>query len=105
MIRKLLCSLFLLILSCISNDLRAAETDCKPVQIAEATPCVKDRLKPLRDAKIYKETTTVTDHGDGVRTVTFVFDPKCLQDPTPCHMASRNVTVSVNCTAGTATCL
>lgn len=104
MIRKLLCSLSLLALSCLTADLGADEPDCKPVQIAESTACVKDQLKPLRDARTYKETTTVTDNGDGVRTVTFVFEPKCLRDPTPCRIASRSITASVNCKAGTATC-
>jgi hypothetical protein len=104
MLRKLLCSLSLLVLACSTSDLKAAGPDCKPVQIAESTPCVKDQLKLLRDAKIYNETTTVTDNGEDTRTVTFIFEPKCLRAPTPCRIASRSVEASVSCKTGTATC-
>jgi hypothetical protein len=104
MLRKLLCSLSLLLLACATADLKAAGPDCKPVQIAEATPCVKDQLKPLREAKTYNETTTVTDNGDDTRTVTFIFEPKCLRAPTPCRIASRSVTTTVSCKTGTASC-
>ncbi|HEX6899855.1 MAG TPA: hypothetical protein VF789_09080 [Thermoanaerobaculia bacterium] len=67
-----------------------AATVCKPIKIAEATPCVQDQIKPLRDSGIYDETVTVTDNGNGTYTVTFVFDPKCLKLTPPCGLPSRN---------------
>jgi hypothetical protein len=103
MIKKLLCSLCLLAFACISVPARG-EAPCKPVQIAEATPCVQEQLQPLREASTYNETSEVTDNADGTKTVTFVFNPKCLDDPTPCRLASRSVTAVVDCTTSTATC-
>jgi hypothetical protein len=41
---------------------------------------------------------------DGTKTVTFAFNPKCLDDPTPCGLASQSVTAVVDCTTNTATC-
>jgi len=81
-----------------------AATVCKPVKIAEATPCVKDQIDPLRASGTYDETITVTDNGNGTFTVTFTFDPKCLKLTPPCGLASRIVTATVNCATGTATC-
>lgn len=81
-----------------------AATVCKPIKIAEATPCVQDQIKPLRDSGIYDETVTVTDNGNGTYTVTFVFDPKCLKLTPPCGLPSRIVTATVDCATGTATC-
>jgi hypothetical protein len=104
MIRKLLCSLSLLALACASSPTAGAAPDCKPVQIAEGTQCVKDQLKAFRDAKTWNETTTITDNADGTKTVTFVFEPKCLRAPTPCRIASRSVSTTVDCKTGTATC-
>jgi len=107
MIKKLLCSLSLLALACVSAPTRAAEPpapECKPVEIAETTQCVKEQLKPLRDAKTYDETTTVTDNSDGTKTINFIFAPKCLRAASPCRIASRNISSVVDCKAGTATC-
>lgn len=107
MIRKLFGSLSLLALAWMTLPARAAEPTaaaCKPVQIAEGTQCVKDQLKPMREAKTYNETTTVTDNADSVKTVTFIFEPKCLRAPTPCRIASRSVTSTVDCKTATATC-
>jgi hypothetical protein len=103
MIKKLVCSLCLLALGYVTTPAQGAEP-CKPIQIAEATPCVQEQLKPLRELKTYNETSTVTDNTDGTKTVTFVFNPKCLDDPTPCRLASRSVTAVVDCTTSTATC-
>jgi hypothetical protein len=107
MIKKLLCSLSLLALACVATPARAAEPPppaCKPVEIAEMTQCVKEQLKPLRDAKTYDETTTVTDNSDGTKTINFIFAPKCLHAPSPCKIASRNISSIVDCKTGTATC-
>jgi len=107
---KLLCCLFLLAASAVTvpsggaAPMSPTSPACKPVQIAESTDCVKDQLKPLRDAKTYNETTTVTDNADGVKTVTFIFEPKCLKDPTPCKDPSRSVSTTVDCKTGTASC-
>jgi hypothetical protein len=108
---KLLGGLALLVLAWLTGPSGAsgsAETsaapDCKPVQIAEGTQCVKDQLKPLRDAKAYDETTTVTDNSETTRTVTFTFEPKCRHDPTPCGTASRSLSSTVDCKTGTASC-
>jgi hypothetical protein len=103
---KLVCGLSILVLACASAPAPSAadEDVCKPVEVAEATKCVQDQLAPLRDAKTYNETTTVADNGDETRTVTFVFEPKCLRDPTPCRIASRSVTALVACKTATATC-
>jgi hypothetical protein len=77
---------------------------CRPVQIAETTQCVKDQLKSFRKAKTYNETTTVADNSDGTKTVTFIFEPKCLHAAVPCRIASRSIISTVDCKAGTATC-
>jgi hypothetical protein len=74
------------------------------VQIAESTSCVQQQIQPLRDSNMYKETRTVTENGDGTATVTFTFTPKCLDNPTPCGLATQIVTATVDCSAGTATC-
>jgi hypothetical protein len=102
MIKKLACSLCLLIFAYITDPAQAAA--CQPIQIAEATSCVQEQIQPLRDSNEYKETTNVTNNDDGTKTVTFTFNPKCLNDPTPCGLASRSVTAVVNCTTETATC-
>jgi hypothetical protein len=104
---KLLGCLVLLAVSAVavpSGGAAPTAPACKPVQIAESTDCVKDQLKPLRDAKTYNETTTVTDNADGVKTVTFIFEPKCLKDPTPCKDPSHSISSTVDCKTGTATC-
>jgi hypothetical protein len=46
----------------------------------------------------------VTDNAESVKTVTFIFEPKCLRAPTPCRIASRSVTSTVDCKTATATC-
>jgi hypothetical protein len=103
MIKKLVCSLCLLTFAYITVPAQAAEA-CKPIVIAEATPCVQEKLAPLRDSNSYNESTRVTNNDDGTKTVTFTFNPKCLDDPTPCGLASQSVTAVVNCTTNTATC-
>lgn len=65
---------------------------------------MKEQLAKLRQAKIYQETTTVADDPDGMKTVTFLFEPKCLRAPTPCRIASRSVVARVDCAAAAATC-
>lgn len=104
MIKKLVCSLCLLAFAYVTTPAAQGAEPCKPIQIAEATPCVQEQLQPLRESKIYNETSSVTDNPDGTKTVTFVFNPKCLDDPTPCRLASRSVTAVVDCTTSTATC-
>lgn len=104
MVKKLLCSLCLLTWACSTAPVQGGEQPCQPVQIAEATPCVQEQLKPLRESNDYDETSNVADNEDGTKTVTFVFDPKCLDDPTPCRVASRSVTAMVNCGTSNATC-
>ena len=81
-----------------------AATVCKPIKIAEATPCVQDQIKPLRDSGIYNETINVIDNGNGTYTVEFIFNPKCLNLNPPCGLPSRIVTATVDCNTGTATC-
>lgn len=81
-----------------------AATVCKPIKIAESTQCVKDQIDPLRSSGTYNETITVTDNGNGTYTVTFTYDPKCLNLNPPCGLASRIVTATVDCATGTATC-
>jgi hypothetical protein len=106
-LRNLLLGLSLLTVAWVMVPAGAAEPTgpaCKPVQVAESTQCVKDQLKPLRDAKTYDETTTVTDNTDGIKTVTFIFEPKCLHDPVPCRTPSRSISSTVDCKTGTATC-
>lgn len=103
MIKKLACSFCLLILAYITAPAGAAEA-CKPIPIAEATPCVQEKIQPLRDSNSYNESTSVTNNDDGTKTVTFTFNPKCLDDPTPCGQASQSVTAVVDCTTNTATC-
>jgi hypothetical protein len=73
-------------------------------QIAENTQCVQDQVQPLRDSGQYNEHHTVTVNGDGTATVTYTFDPKCLNSNPPCGLSSKIVTATVNCSTGTATC-
>jgi hypothetical protein len=108
---KLLGGLALLALARLTGPAGAAgtaesttATACQPVQVAEGTQCVKDQLKPLRDAKTYDETTTVTENSEATKTVTFVFEPKCRHDPTPCREASRSISSTVDCKTGKASC-
>jgi len=103
MLKKLLCSLCLLTCACATAPVQGGEP-CKPIQIAEATPCVQEQLKSLRESDLYDETSSVTDNEDGTKTVTFVFDPKCLHAPNPCRVASHSVTAAVDCKTSTATC-
>jgi hypothetical protein len=77
---------------------------CRPAKIAQDTQCVKDQIDPLRASGIYNETITVTDNGNGTYTVTFTYDPKCLNFNPPCGLASRIVTATVDCATETATC-
>jgi hypothetical protein len=83
-----------------------ARTDSCPgaFQIAENTQCVQDQVQPLRSSGIYNEHHTVTVNGNGTATVTYTFDPKCLNNNPPCGLASKIVTATVDCSAGTATC-
>jgi hypothetical protein len=74
------------------------------VQIAEATPCVQTQVQPLRDSGTYNERQSVTLNGDGTATVTFTFEPKCRNSNPPCSLATKVVTATVDCSAGTATC-
>jgi hypothetical protein len=103
MTAKLFASLALLATACVTAGAAAPEA-CQPVRVAEGTACVKEQLEPLRKAQTYKETTTVADNEDGTKTVTFVFEPKCLRAPTPCRIASRSVSAVVDCAAGAAVC-
>lgn len=103
MIKKLVCSLGLLTFAYMATPAQGAGA-CKPIQIAEATPCVQEQLEPLRESTTYNETTKVADNEDGTKTATFVFNPKCLDDPAPCRMPSQSVTAVVNCTTDSATC-
>ena len=77
---------------------------CRPIKIAESTQCVKDQIDPLRSSGTYNETITVTNNGNGTYTVTFTYDPKCLNFNPPCGLASRIVTATVDCATETATC-
>jgi hypothetical protein len=47
-----------------------------------------------------KETTTVADDPDGMKTVTFLFEPKCLRADPPC----RRVIAKMDCATSAATC-
>lgn len=88
----------------VSAGVAAASEACQPVRIAESAACVKEQLAKLRKAKIYQETTTVADDPEGTKTVTFLFEAKCLREPTPCRIASRSVIARVDCSTGAATC-
>jgi hypothetical protein len=103
MIKKFLCSLSLLTLACATGP-AGADSSCKPVKIAEAEKCVQDQLEPLRGSTNFNETSKVDDNEDGTKTVTFVFEPKCLHGPNPCRVANRVVTAVVDCAARSATC-
>ena len=104
MITKLSVALVLLASAACMPARAAAPEACQAVRIAESAACVKEQLAPLRKAKIYQETTMVEDNPDGTKTVTFLFEPKCLRAAIPCRIASRSVIALVDCTAAAATC-
>lgn len=77
---------------------------CRPAKIALDTQCVADQVDPLRASGTYNETITVDYNGDDIYTVTFTYNPKCLNFNPPCGLASRIVTATVDCATETATC-
>ena len=77
---------------------------CRPAKIAQDTQCVADQIDPLRASGTYNESITVDYNGDDIYTVTFTYNPKCLNFNPPCGLASRIFTAKVACATETATC-
>ena len=80
----------------------AAKT-CPYMHMAKHTSCVQEMDKVCSPAN-WNESHSMVDYGDGTMMVMFVYNPKCLNDPIPCRIASRLVTVMVDCNVHTATC-
>jgi len=82
-----------------------AGNHCKgAMQMAKVTQCVQAMESQCSPAT-WRESHDVFDNGDGTLTINFVYEPKCLDDPVPCRIATRLAAVSVDCQAHTATCL
>ena len=77
---------------------------CPAKSIAMHTPCVHDSMKPLMTSRMYNMRMQETDLGKGMMAVDFYFEPKCLNDPIPCRIATRCVTAMVDCNTRIATC-
>jgi hypothetical protein len=54
---------------------------------------------------VWNERHDVFNNGDGTLTINFVYEPKCLDDPIPCKIASRLAVVRVAGKGHTAICL
>jgi hypothetical protein len=104
MIAKLSSAVLLIVSTACLPVSAGAPKACRPVRIAESAACVKEQLAKLRAAKGFQETTTVADDPDGMKTVTFLFEPKCLRAAVPCRIASRSVIAKVDCATAAATC-
>lgn len=82
-----------------------AGNDCPgAMQIAMHTLCVESQMAALDNPSVYKESCVMIDNGDGTMSVVFLYEPRCLDDPIPCRIATQAVFSTVDCTVRTATC-
>jgi hypothetical protein len=82
-----------------------AANDCPgAMQIAMHTPCVESRMSALEAPSFYKESCGMIDNGDRTMSVIFYYEPRCLDDPIPCRIATQAVFATVDCQTRTATC-
>jgi hypothetical protein len=88
----------------IASAARATNSCPGAMQIARSTSCVQE-MGTVCPASGWNERQVMYDNGDGTLLVQIVYDPKCLDAPIPCKIASRMVAVTVDCTAKTATCM
>jgi hypothetical protein len=99
---KLLILAIVVALIAMASAANAAQT-CPYMHMAKHTSCVQEMDRTCSPAN-WNESSSVVDYGDGTMMVMFVYEPKCLQEPIPCRIASRLVTVMVDCNTDAATC-
>jgi len=102
---KLLIPLFVIaIAAAIAAPTYAIQSCPGAMSMAKSAPCVQE-MDQLCSPIGWNEDVTMTDNGDGTMTAMFVYNPKCLDDPVPCRIASRLVVVMVKCQAHAAVCM
>lgn len=77
---------------------------CPAMATILSTPCVQTILQSYPQSFWYYESWSLADNGNGSMTMTCVMEPRCIDAPVPCRLASRLVEVTFDCKTGQAVC-
>jgi hypothetical protein len=94
----------IVVLAAIASPAHAIQSCPGAMSMAKSAPCVQ-AMDEVCSPVGWNEDVLMTDNGDGTMTAAFVYNPKCLDDPVPCRIASRLVVVMIKCEAHDAVCM
>ena len=94
----------LAVVAAIASPVHATQSCPGAMSMAKQAACVQEMDQVCDPIGWYRD-VSMTDNGDGTMTAMFVYNPKCLDDPVPCRIASRLVVVMVKCAAHSAVCM